>query len=189
MVLTVAGLIVIIYFWHYITGLQAYGYLGAFLMALVAGSSIPIPISYIVVTFTLGSILSGSILSPILVGVASGVGAGTGGTLVFLFGRGGSRFVPKINHFSLDEAASSRGVKIMNKFMYWAQRRGTLVVFVMSAMFNPMFAPMAITMGALRFRMIKFFAMCVAGNIVKSLIIKSRQIAEHNNSESVLNYG
>ncbi len=162
MVLTVAGLIVIIYFWHYITGLQAYGYLGAFLMALVAGSSIPIPISYIIVTFTLGGILN-----PLLVGVASGVGAGTGGTLVYLFGREGSRFLPRVNHFSVDDAANSH----MAKFVYWAQKRGSIVVFLMSAIFNPMFAPMAITMGALRFRLVKFFALCVAGNMVKSLLI------------------
>jgi hypothetical protein len=41
----------------------------------------------------------------------------------------------------------------------------------MSAMLNPAFAPMAITMGALRFRLAKFFFWCSAGNIVKSLFI------------------
>ena len=41
----------------------------------------------------------------------------------------------------------------------------------MSALLNPAFAPMAIAMGALRFRLIKFFAMCVAGNLVKAMVI------------------
>lgn len=163
---TIAGLVALIYYWRDITGLWVYGYAGAFIMALIAGSSLPIPISYIIVTFALGSISD-----PLLVGITSGVGAGTGGTLVYLFGRGGSRFFPRFNHFSVDEAASTRGEALRAKFLDWAKKRGTLVVFLMSAMFNPMFAPMAITMGALRFRLIKFFAMCVAGNIVKSLII------------------
>lgn len=44
-------------------------------------------------------------------------------------------------------------------------------MFVMSAILNPVFAPMAIAMGALRFRLFKFFIMCVAGNTLKALII------------------
>lgn len=164
--LTVASLVALVYYWPYITHLQSLGYLGVFLLAFVAGSSIPIPISYIIVTFTLGGIMN-----PALVGVASGLGAGTGGTLVYLFGRGGRGVLPKVDHFSVDEAASSRGVVLMARFLNWAQRRGTIVVFIMSAVFNPMFAPMAIAMGALRFRLPKFFAMCVAGNTVKSMLI------------------
>lgn len=160
--LTIAGLVVMVYYWQDIVNLQKYGYLGAFLIAFVAGSSIPIPISYIIVTFTLGGVLN-----PLLIGVASGVGAGTGGTLVYLFGLEGGRLIPRIDHFSVDETASS----YMARFANWAQSRGSLVVFLMSAVFNPMFAPMAITMGALRFRLVKFFGLCVAGNIVKSLII------------------
>lgn len=50
-------------------------------------------------------------------------------------------------------------------------KRGSIVVFVMSAMLNPAFAPMALAMGAIRFRPIKFFLLCVAGNVVKSLVI------------------
>ena len=101
-------------------------------------------------------------------GVAGGVGAGTGGTLVFLLGRGGRRFFPGLKHYSVDEAASNT---LANRFVSWAQNRGSVVVFIMSAMLNPAFAPMAIAMGALRFRLIKFFLMCVAGNLVKAIII------------------
>ncbi len=91
-----------------------------------------------------------------------------GGTLVFLLGRGGRRFFPGLRHYSVDEAASN---KLATKFVNWAQKRGSVVVFVMSAMLNPVFAPMAIAMGALRFRLIKFFVMCVAGNLVKAMVI------------------
>ena len=59
----------------------------------------------------------------------------------------------------------------MAKFLSWADKRGSVVVFLMSAMLNPAFAPMAITMGALRYRLAKFFIWCTAGNIVKSLVI------------------
>lgn len=161
---TIAACFVVVYYWDYIPKLQNYGYLGAFLAGFIAGSSLPVPLPYLVVTFTFGSVLN-----PALVGVASGLGAGIGGTLVYLFGRGGRRLFPKMKIFSPDEnrPTSPRIAKLLD----WAHRRGSLVVFIMSAMLNPMFAPMAITMGALRFQLAKFFLWCTAGNIVKSLLI------------------
>jgi membrane protein DedA with SNARE-associated domain len=163
LVTTVVSIILIIRYWQAIAQLESYGYLGAFVVAFIAGSSIPTPISYLLLTFTFGGILN-----PALVGLASGVGAGLGGTLVFLVGRGGRRFFPGFRHYSVDEQASN---KMAAKFVNWAQRRGSVVIFIMSAMLNPVFAPMAIAMGALRFRLIQFLLMCVAGNLVKAMVI------------------
>jgi membrane protein YqaA with SNARE-associated domain len=162
---TVISVIMIIRYWKEIAELQNYGYLGAFVIAFVAGSSIPTPISYLLLTFTFGGIPG---LHPALVGLASGVGAGMGGTLVYLLGRSGRSFFPGLRRYSVDEQASN---KMSARFVDWAQRRGSMVVFLMSAMLNPVFAPMAIAMGALRFRLIKFFIMCVAGNLVKAMLI------------------
>lgn len=148
-----------------IAELRQYGYLGAFIVAFIAGSSVPIPVSYLLLLFTLGGIRG---LNPAFVALAAGFGAGVGGTLVFLLGRGGRRFFPGLKHYSVDEQASK---KLSSRFVSWAHKRGSVVVFLMSAMLNPAFAPMAIAMGALRFRLIKFFFMCVAGNLVKAFII------------------
>jgi membrane protein DedA with SNARE-associated domain len=160
---TAISIFLIIRYWQAIAELENYGYLGAFVIAFIAGSSIPSPISYLLLTFTFGGILN-----PALVGVASGLGAGLGGTLVFLAGREGRRFFPGFRHYSVDEHASN---KMAAKFVNWAQRRGSVVIFIMSAMLNPVFAPMAIAMGALRFRLVQFFLMCVAGNLVKAMVI------------------
>jgi len=162
--LTIAFCVAVIYYWGYINHLQNYGYLGPFLFGFIAGSSIPLPLPYLVVTFTFGGVLN-----PALVGVASGLGAGIGGTLVYLFGRGGRRLLPQLGFLSPDpdKPPSPR----VARFHDWAHRKGSVVVFIMSAMLNPAFAPMAITMGALRFRLVKFFLWCSAGNIVKSLFI------------------
>jgi membrane protein YqaA with SNARE-associated domain len=165
LITTVASIYVIIRYWKEIAELQQYGYLGAFVIAFIAGSSIPTPISYLLLTFTFGGIPG---MHPAIVGLASGVGAGSGGTLVYLLGRGGRRFFPGLDHYSVDEHASS---KLTTRFVGWAQKRGSVVVFFMSAMLNPVFAPMAIAMGALRFRLAKFFLMCVAGNLVKAMVI------------------
>jgi membrane protein YqaA with SNARE-associated domain len=160
---TVISVYVVIRYWQAIAELRSYGYLGAFVIAFIAGSSIPTPISYLLLTFTFGGILN-----PALVGLCSGVGAGAGGTLVYLLGRGGRRFFPSLRHYDMDEEASN---KLTARFIGWAQKRGSVVVFIMSAMLNPVFAPMAIAMGALRFRLFTFFIMCVAGNLVKAMVI------------------
>jgi membrane protein YqaA with SNARE-associated domain len=160
---TVISVFLVIRYWQTIAELRSYGYLGAFVIAFIAGSSIPTPISYLLLTFTFGGILN-----PAVVGVCSGVGAGAGGTLVYLLGRGGRRFFPGLRHYDVDEEASN---KLTARFVGWAQKRGSVVVFLMSAMLNPVFAPMAIAMGALRFRLVTFFIMCVAGNLVKAMII------------------
>ena len=160
--LTVAVCVVIVFYWRYFTNLQHYGYIGAFLFGLIAGSSLPVPLPYLVLTFTLGGVSN-----PALVGVASGLGAGIGGTLVFLFGRGGSSLVLGIFLNKGNNKPSPRAAKILE----WAENRGGIVVFFMSALLNPAFAPMAIALGATRFRLAKFFLWCTAGNIVKSLLI------------------
>jgi membrane protein YqaA with SNARE-associated domain len=160
---TVASIWLIFKYWDQIAELQQYGYVGAFVIAFIAGSSIPTPISYLALTFVLGARLD-----PNMVAIISGAGAGIGGTLVFLLGRGGRRLFPGLINYSLDQQATN---KVGPRFLRWAQKRGSLVVFIMSAMLNPVFAPMAIAMGALRFRLLKFFILCVAGNIVKAFII------------------
>jgi uncharacterized membrane protein YdjX (TVP38/TMEM64 family) len=172
----VAGIVVacilLVYHWELVLRFEEYGYLGLFFMAMASGFSIPLPVPYMVFTFTLGGVLE-----PILVGLATGTGLGVGGTLLYLTGRGGRRLFPQ---FSItdpaDEAYSSRWARFlrrikMHRVMHFAERRGTLAVFVLSVLPNPFFTPMAISMGTMRFRMVKFFFACWAGQTAKAIAI------------------
>jgi len=161
--LTIASCLAVICYWEKIEYLRNYGYLFVFLVSFLAGCSLPNPLPYIVVVFTISSVLN-----PALVGATSGLGAGVGGTLVYLAGRSGREFFPRIGFLSPDSGAASRW---MSRIVDWAQRRGAIVVFIISAVFNPIFAPAAIAMGVLRYSLWKFFLMCWAGNTVKSLTI------------------
>jgi uncharacterized membrane protein YdjX (TVP38/TMEM64 family) len=89
-----------------------------------------------------------------------------GGTLVFLMG-GAEALFPGSQTYQW----TSRLRKRWPAVLVTGRREEIGVVFVMSAMLNPAFAPMAIAMGAMRFRLIKFFLMCVAGNVVKAMLI------------------
>ena len=55
--------------------------------------------------------------------------------------------------------------------MDFAHQRGTLAVFVLSAVPNPFFAPVAVSLGTMRFRSWKFFAACWAGSTVKAMTL------------------
>lgn len=167
LVLTLAASVALIYYREEIKYLGGYGYPFVFLVSFLAGCSLPNPLPYIVVVFTVSSVLN-----PTLVGVTSGLGAGIGGTLVYLAGRGGGKFFPKIGFLSPNTGGTSASTsRWTSRIVDWAQRRGTIVVFIMSAVFNPLFAPTAIVLGALRFSLWKFFLMCLIGNTVKSLTI------------------
>ena len=175
----IAAFVVIVYYWQEISRFQNYGYLGLLIIGLLTGFSLPLPVPYMVVTFVFGGLLH-----PALVGASCGLGLGIGGTLLYLTGRGGRKFFPWSNVFAFADNSSneappsSRISRLISRLLRWgrvprildiAKRRGSLVVFLMSAAINPFFVPMAIGMGTIRFRAWKFFLMCWAGQTVKSI--------------------
>ena len=168
----VAACVFLVYHWEYIVRLQQYGYLGLFIMTIVTGFSIPLPVPYMVFTFTLGGLLN-----PALVGAVAGLGLGIGGSLLYLTGRGGRRFLPQFDITDpADEAYSSRWARFLRKIkvprmMDFAKRRGALAIFILSVIPNPVFAPVAVSMGAMRFGWWKFFAACWGGSTAKGMAL------------------
>jgi membrane protein DedA with SNARE-associated domain len=170
----IAACVLIAFHWEYIIRFQKFGYAGLFVVTVISGFSIPVPVPYMVFTFTLGGVLQ-----PALVGAVAGAGLGIGGTLLYLAGRGGRRFLPlpRINFTDpADEAYSSRWSRFLRriklpKIMQFTQRRGTLAVFILSVLPNPFFTAVAISMGSLRFRLAKFAFACWAGQTAKTMAI------------------
>jgi len=163
---TLLACVAAIYYWDYIERFRNWGYLSALVFGFTAGSSLPVPLPYLVVAFSLGGLLN-----PLLVGLASGIGAGIGGTLVYLFGSSGSHLLNGIFNSNPGEEESSKGQRLYDRLARWTHTRGGLAVFLMSAVLNPVFAPMAVTAGALRFGFRRFLFWCVLGNVVKSTAI------------------
>jgi membrane protein YqaA with SNARE-associated domain len=174
MLLVLSTLIIcalVIYYWEHIEHLQYFGYPSAFIFGFIAGSSLPMPLPYLIVTFSLGGVLE-----PVLVGLASGVGAGIGGSLVYLFGSSSSHLLTRINIFDFFKVPtyqeeSTKAQRLYSRLQQCTHWRGSLVIFLMSAILNPVFAPMAISIGALRFGFWRFLLWCTLGNIVKSMFI------------------
>jgi membrane protein YqaA with SNARE-associated domain len=167
-ILTVAltfGLAVaVVFYWKSFQAQSSYSYLGLFFVSTLGGATVIIPVPSLVVQFTMGAVLN-----PAVVGAVAGLGSAVGGTLVYLFGRGGRRLFSGFDFTNLNNDRAI--IRWTARVMGWAKHRGSLVVFLMSAVLNPIFFPMALAMGASRFQMWKFFLMCWAGNTVKSMMI------------------
>ena len=154
----------VVFYWQSFQEQASYSYLGLFFVSVLGGVTIFIPVPSLAVQFTMGAVLN-----PAIVGAVAGLGSATGGTLIYLFGRGGRRI------FHKDDLSSPKSNNIIvrwtSRLVGWTRHRGSLAIFLMSAVLNPFFFPMAFAIGASRFKLWKFFLLCWAGNTVKSMMI------------------
>jgi membrane protein YqaA with SNARE-associated domain len=163
-VLTLFLAFAVVFYWEQFQSQPKLSYAGLFLVCVAGGATVIIPVPSIAVQFAMGAILN-----PVIVGIVSGIGSGIGGTLIFLFGRGGRKLFSNVDFSYLD--SDKTVVRWTGRIMHWARNRGSMAVFLMSAIFNPVFFPMAMAIGTSRYKLWKFFVMCCAGNIVKSLFV------------------
>lgn len=143
-----------IYYWEYVRELGNYGYPGVFIISIFAGATIAVPVPALFVVFTLGGVLN-----PAIVGATSGLGEAVGGMAVYITGYGGGRAFQKIKH------------PLFSRMVDWVQRRGSLAVFIMSAIFNPFFYPLTMAAGLTRLGLWKFFLTCWGGKTVKGMVV------------------
>jgi len=151
---TIGLCLFVVYYWDEVQSLSSYGYLGVLVINIVAGGTMIVPVPGLLVVFTMGSVLH-----PALVGLAAGLGEAAGAMIIYLTGWSGRGIVQ-----------GSRNPYVA-RVVAWVERRGTLAVFTMSAVFNPFFYPVTIAIGALRYQLWKFFLATWAGKTIKGLAV------------------
>lgn len=132
-----------------------YSYLGVFLISLLGSMSIFFPIPYTVVLFTLGSIET---FNPILVALASSLGAAIGEFSGYLLGLGGRKIVSE---------KGRRNVEFLLKIF---GRYGALTIFIFALTPLPddlLFIPL----GVMRYGFLRAFIPAFLGKLCMSLII------------------
>jgi membrane protein YqaA with SNARE-associated domain len=125
-----------------------YGYLGVFLVTLLATGAIVLPVPYLAFI-----VVAGSFLNPVLVAMAAGLGAALGEMTGYLLGYTGRSLIPQNRWYALVE----RGVS----------RYACPVVFVAAAVPNPFFDAVGIVAGATRMPVWLFFLACLLGKTVR----------------------
>jgi len=157
-VLSLLMAVAVVYFWEFIHTLEGYGYLGAFLISILGGATIIIPVPMLAVIFALGGVLT-----PYWVGAAAGLGETVGALIIYMTGHGGGAALSNIKYGKIQAAYS--------RLMYWMERRGSWTLFVLSAVLNPFFYPAALAAGAMRFGLRRYFLICLAGKLIKGITV------------------
>ncbi len=145
-----------------------FGLIGVLVAAFVAGSTFSvtaIPVPYYLLVLALPAVVAQQwgILAPVWVGLLAALGSSLGQLITFMIGYG-SR--------ALSEKVSSKiSGRFYDQAISWAERHGSLAVFLMSAVFNPLHLPMTIAIATLRYPPHKFFFFCFLGSAVKSLFL------------------
>jgi len=129
-----------------------YGYLGVFVLTLLASASVFLPSPALGV-----AALAGMTLNPWIVGLVGGVAAGLGESTGYLAGRGGS-----------DLAERSR---FYPRVAGWVRRWGLLTVFVLAFVPGPVFDMAGIAAGTIRMPFGRFLAACLAGKVLRFILV------------------
>jgi membrane protein YqaA with SNARE-associated domain len=130
--------------------LQGYGYVGVFLISIVSSASIVIPVPSWILVAALGAILN-----PVLVGIVAGIGGTIGEMTGYVLGYGG--------RLAVDNVA------LYNRMVKWMRRWGSVTIFVLALIPNPLFDVAGAAAGLLRFPVWKFMLVGAAGRIPKSI--------------------
>ncbi|UCB42940.1 MAG: VTT domain-containing protein [Dehalococcoidales bacterium] len=147
MILLVVTITVVLFIYRdNVAQLEEYGYLGAFLISLVANATIVLPMPGQLLIFALGASFN-----PLLVGLAGGFGGALGEMTGYVAG------------------ASGRGV-LQNNRTYlnavrWLKRWGVVVIFLFTATPLPVDL-IGIAAGALRYPVWKFLLVCILGKVI-----------------------
>jgi len=166
LLITAAVVVAVIFFREELRALEHFGYLGAFVISVFGGATIIAPIPMTPVIFALGAVMKPDFapyMGPIFVGIAAGLGETLGGISIYMTGYGGGTAL-----HDMKEGKIKAGYQRMTG---WVERRGSLTLFVLSAVVNPFFYPAALAAGALRFGIWRYTFICIIGKTIKGITV------------------
>jgi uncharacterized membrane protein YdjX (TVP38/TMEM64 family) len=151
--------VAVVYYGEYLRELKHYGYLGAFLISVLGGATIIVPVPMLAVVFALGGVMEYTWL----VGISAALGELVGALTIYMTGHGAGQALNNSKH-GIIQSAYDRLLKLM-------ERRGSLTLFLVSSVLSPFFYPAALAAGALRFGLRKYMLICLAGKLIKCMIV------------------
>jgi membrane protein DedA with SNARE-associated domain len=167
-VLITFGLALLVVFnWHSVGQMAGYGYFGGFVVSALGGGTVLVPIPMAAVQFALGGILQPwfgpAFLAPLFVGLVCSFGETVGALTIYAAGFSGATPLFKRN----PGRPEGRLRKLYTRLTSLMERRGSWVMFGLSAVMNPFFFPASLASGAVRFGVKKYFLIVFAGKFIK----------------------
>lgn len=148
--LVVAIMALVFVFREQAAALRGYGYLGIFLISVIANATIILPVPGVALTFTLGAVFH-----PVGVALAAGAGATIGELTGYLAGFSGRGLVKESRYYSTVED--------------WMRRFGGWIVLLLALIPNPLFDIAGAVAGAMRMPVLKFMFWGFLGKTMKML--------------------
>ncbi len=134
--------------------LAGYGYVGIFLLSLLANATIILPAPGVMVAFAMGGVFPAWGIA-----LAAGAGAALGELSGYLAGYGGQAIIEDLRHYEQITA--------------WMRRKRSLaygLIFVMALIPNPLFDLAGIAAGTLKIPILPFLLWTFAGKTAKMLL-------------------
>lgn len=131
--------------------LEAFGYLGIFLISILANATVLIPAPGLVLVFSMGARFN-----PLLVGLAAGAGATLGELSGYLVGFSGQAIIEDRTRY--------------DKMVNWMRKNGPITIIVLAFVPNPLFDLAGMVAGALRMPVYKFLFWALIGKTIKMIV-------------------
>ncbi|MEM0359965.1 MAG: VTT domain-containing protein [Candidatus Diapherotrites archaeon] len=143
--------------------LKTFGLPGLFVAAIIANSTIVLPLPLDFIVFPLGEVdfYGLGFFSPVAVGIAVGFGAAIGELSGYFFGFMGAKGIEKLKHIEMKRLAYVKGL---------VYKYGAMVIFFF-ALVPSVFDFVGISAGLIKFDVRKFFLACAAGKITRYILI------------------
>ena len=160
--MTVLIFVAIIYFDDQILAMKEWGYVGAFIISILGGSTIIIPVPGLAVMVALASAMENP-WQVALLGFAGVAGEMIGAVLIYMTGQGAGKAISN----------NKRGAvqRTYDKMLDIIRRRGGWALFAVAAVINPFYYPAAFACGALRMEMKKYLIISLLGKIIKVMSV------------------
>jgi membrane protein DedA with SNARE-associated domain len=127
---------------------ERFGYVGIFLIALMANATVLLPAPGVAIIYAMGAVFN-----PLWVGLAAGTGGALGELSGYLAGFSGQAVVEKTN--------------VYERFQPWVEKYGGWAILILSAIPNPFFDVAGIAAGIAKMPVQTFLLFTWVGQIIK----------------------
>jgi membrane protein YqaA with SNARE-associated domain len=145
------------YFQVEVSRLKDYGYVGVFIISFIGAASMILPTPALASVIGGGAILNSYLGIPtfVYVGIVAGLGEALGEFTGYAAGYGGRIMIQQRPEYK--------------RVQGWMERHGVIIMFVMSAIPNPLFDVAGAMAGVVRMPLGRFFLAVLAGKIIKDM--------------------
>jgi uncharacterized membrane protein YdjX (TVP38/TMEM64 family) len=131
--------------------LESYGYLGTFLISILANATVIVPAPGLVIVFSMGAKFN-----PLLIALAAGAGATIGELSGYLAGFSGQAIIEDQKRYG--------------QMVAWMEKNGPLTLLILAFIPNPLFDLAGMIAGALRMPVFKFLFWALIGKVLKMVV-------------------